>query len=96
MAPLIEDRQKTFAITSADLGTIKRLIEYLDKVGIYRDSAGNHPHLIPPLHQAISFGALSLSYPTKQSIVKYRRITYPSDRKNLPSSLSFLTGFSYF
>jgi hypothetical protein len=59
---------------------IPPLIECPDKAGMYRDSAGHHPHLIPPLHQAISFGALSPNYPAEQPILKHGGITYSAER----------------
>jgi hypothetical protein len=47
---------------------------------MYRDSAGQHPNLIPPLHQAILLGALSPNYPAEQLNLKHSRMAYPAKR----------------
>jgi hypothetical protein len=60
---------------------------------MYRDSAGHDPHLIPPLHQANSFGALSPNYPTEQLNLKYGRMAYPAKRDSFTKLSSRTTHF---
>jgi hypothetical protein len=73
--------------------TIPPLIECPDKAEMYRDSAGHHPHLIPPLHLANSFGALSPNYPTEQLNLKHGRMAYPAKRDSFTKLSSRTTHF---
>ena len=72
---------------------IPPLIECPDKAEMYRDSAGHHPHLTPPQHQAISFGAISPNYPTEQLNLKHGRMAYPAKRDSFTKLSSRTTHF---